>query len=425
VNDISKKYRRLRLRSFVIIWFVYGGYYLTRKNYAVCKSEIMDALHLDTQQIGWIGGVFLGMYAAGQILNGILGDKAGARITLSCGMLVSVLMSALFGFSSSLAMMIIVWGLNGYSQSTGWPGSIKSMSQWFSYRERGVIMGFWSTCYQIGGAASTLLASYILSRWGWRSAFFFPAALLFVIAISYILFHKDSPERCGLPPIDEFHGPKSKDDSANDGLTIETGAANVSSVPVFSQPAIWVLGAAYFCVKFVAYSLMFWLPLYMVKELGYSPGKAGYLSAAPEAAGFLGAIFAGYASDRLAGSRRAPVCALMLMALSAALFLQTKLGAARLAPMICGLFAVGFLLYGPETTMVGATAMDFGAKDGAATAAGFVNGCGSAGAAVQEPLLGFLAVRFGYEHFFNFAAVLTIIPALLMLIIWNVRPVKG
>ncbi len=412
------------MRSFVIIWLVYGGYYLTRKNYAVGKSSIMDELHLNTEQLGWIGGAFLGFYAIGQILNGILGDKIGPRVTLTCGMFLSVLMSVIFGFTSSLTLMILIWGVNGYSQSTGWPGSIKSMSRWFSDKERGVVMGLWSTCYQIGGALSTLLASYILSRLGWRPAFTLPAALLFLIAILYILFHKDSPEKCGLPPIDEFHGRKNA--IGPETNEYPRGVAEPESTPVsiFSQPSIWVLGAAYFCVKFVAYSLMFWLPLYMVKELGYSPGKAGYLSAAPEAAGFLGSIFAGYASDRLSGSRRAPVCALMLMVLAGALFLQTKLCAAGFMPMICGLFAVGFFLYGPETTMVGATAMDFGSKDGAATAAGFVNGCGSAGTALQEPLIGFLAVRFGFDHFFYFTATLTIIPALLMLIIWNVKPGK-
>ncbi|MFA6449519.1 MAG: MFS transporter [bacterium] len=418
METTAKKYRRLRARSFIIIWFVYGGYYLTRKSFAVCKSSIMSDLHLNTEQIGWIGGAFLGMYAIGQLLNGMLGDRLGPRVTLSVGMIVSALAAAWFGLTTSLAMMIFVWGLSGYFQSTGWPGSIKSMSLWFSFRERGLIMGVWSTCYQIGGALASALAAFTLSRWGWRSAFFVPAAILLLIATVFILFHKESPEKAGLPPIDEYHNEPPLNNGSN-------GAPDASIIrDVLSQPMIWLLGACYFCLKFVLYGILFWLPLYMTEKLGYAPAASGYLSMAPEIFGFLGAIFAGFASDKLFGSRRAPVVVFMMVGLAVALFFQTKLCLMGTLPMIAGLSVIGFMLYGPETLIGSSSAMDFGTRRGAATAAGFINFCGSSGAAIQEPLLGYLGGRYGYDHFFHLFIVMTFIPFIIMLINWNVRPGK-
>ena len=47
-----------------------------------------------------------------------------------------------------------------------------------------------------------------------------------------------------------------------------------------------------FC-KSDGYSLMFWLPLYLIQRLKYSPGEAGYTSSLFELVGFGGAPLGG------------------------------------------------------------------------------------------------------------------------------------
>jgi len=69
---------------------------------------------------------------------------------------------------------------------------------------------------------------------------------------------------------------------------------------------------SYFFLELCRYSLMFWLPLYMVTRLKYSLQASGYLSSLYELIGILGAVAAGYISDRFSQSRRAPVSAIML-----------------------------------------------------------------------------------------------------------------
>ncbi|HOO55613.1 MAG TPA: MFS transporter [bacterium] len=420
MNEISKKYRNYRIRSFTILWFVYAGFYLTRKNYAVSKAGIMDSFGLNEAQIGWIGGAYLAIYALGQFINGMLGDKLGSRIMLSLGMLGSAVMSLCFGFTPSLILLVLVWGTNGYMQSTGWSNSVKSMSQWFSVKERGVIMGLWCTCYQIGSAIATLIAAYVLGKYGWQSAFTIPAVMLIIIAVVYILFHKDTPESVGLPPISEYHNETEKQNDSSQTESEENRESVIKEV--LSHPMVWMMGLSYFCLKFVRYSLMFWLPLYMTKQLGYEPQASGYLSTVPEIAGFLGVISAGLISDKLMGSRRAPVCVIMFFGLAIACLFQTKLCVMGIVPMVIGLSIIGFMTYGPDSIMTGAAAMDFGTRKGAATAAGFINGCGSVGAAIQEPLLGYFAVKFGYDYFFYIFIILAIIPGILMLTQWNAKP---
>jgi sugar phosphate permease len=297
------------------------------------------------------------------------------------------------------------------------------MTQWFTIKERGVIMGFWCTCYQIGSVLASWVAAYCLAKWGLRSVMTVPAAMLLVIAVIYIIFHKDSPRSVGLPEIEEYNGGEPEAPATVEEQARTSNERSMDVVrEVLSYPMVWFMGLSYFCLKFVRYSLLFWLPLYMTKKLGYEPSLSGWLSSIPEIAGFLGGIFAGYVSDKLMGARRAPICAIMFLGLAGACWAQSYLSVMGLVPMMLGMSLVYFMIFGPDTIMTGAAAMDFGSKKGAATAAGFINGLGSIGAAVQEPLLGFLAVKYGYDYFFYLFIPLSIIPFFLMLSQWNAKP---
>ena len=78
----------------------------------------------------------------------------------------------------------------------------------------------------------------------------------------------------------------------------------------------------YFFLKITRYSLLFWLPLYLVQRMQYNESQAGYTSSLLELVGFSGALIAGYVSDRLLNGRRYPVGATMLFGLAAALLMH-------------------------------------------------------------------------------------------------------
>ena len=57
--------------------------------------------------------------------------------------------------------------------------------------------------------------------------------------------------------------------------------------------------------------------------------------------------------------------------------------------LVCGvgLSLVGFMLFGPDSLLTGAGAMDLGSKKSALAAAGIINGMGSIGSMAQELIL--------------------------------------
>src|SRR5439155_7678033 len=96
--------------------------------------------------------------------------------------------------------------VQGLCQSCGWAPLAKNMSTFFSRRERGLVMGFWSTNYAAGGLIASALAGFVGQKYGWRYAFYVPAAVLLGIWCLFMLLQRNKPQDVGLPPIDEYHG---------------------------------------------------------------------------------------------------------------------------------------------------------------------------------------------------------------------------
>ncbi|MBI2980997.1 MAG: MFS transporter [Deltaproteobacteria bacterium] len=416
--QMNKKYTLWRMRAFAITWIAYAGFYLCRKNLAVAKVSLKEEFGFDNLQLGYIGTAYLATYAIGQFLNGVLGDKLGARITVGLGLLIAAISNFIFPLGTTAGFMMVLYGINGYAQATGWPGLVKTMGNWFSIRERGIVMAWWGTCYQLGSAIATAFAAYLLSVWGWRHAFFVPAISLFGIALLFLTFQREQPEDVGLPDIETWREKEPKEEA---GETTVTQARPLSSTirKVLSNPTVWLLGWGYFCLKLIRYSLMFWLPLYMVEQLGYKPDHAGYYSVSMEIGGFLGTLFAGYASDRLFGSRRGPICALMFLGLALSLYAHTHFVLMGIFWNVASMALVGFMIYGPDSVMSGAAAMDFGTKEGSSTAAGFINGMGSVGAALEGILVGYVSLAFGWNFLFYILVGLALIGTGLMATRWK------
>src|SRR5438552_12035037 len=129
-----------RLRVFVLTWISYATYYFARKNFPVAKRTIQTELGISTAGLAAIDTGYLATYAIGQFAGGWLGDRIGSRRLIGYGMILSALLIAAFGASSTASMFALFFGLNGFVQATGWPGNVKAMAAWYGPTERGAVM---------------------------------------------------------------------------------------------------------------------------------------------------------------------------------------------------------------------------------------------------------------------------------------------
>src|SRR4051812_1483010 len=296
-----------RYAAWGLTWVAYASYYLGRKGFSVVKSTLNHSLFVSERALGLIDTVYLGAYALGLFFSGYVGDRVGARRLIVCGLGVSALCCAAFGAMNAATWFGVLFFLNGLAQSTGWPGTTRAMSEWTTPRNRGTVMAFWATCYQVGSIVASDVAAYLLRRSGWRAAFFGPALWMLVVAVLIFLFLKRGDQ-----PIE-----KASDEQALEARVARTSAQRSA----WRNPVLWSFGASYFFIKYVRYALLFWLPYYLSGTLGYAADRAAYVSNSFEAGGIAGVIVIGVLSDRVRRFSRTTLSMTSLVGLALALLI--------------------------------------------------------------------------------------------------------
>lgn len=409
-------------RIFGLLWTSYAAYYLCRMNFSAAQPAILLEFPTWTKaQIGLIPSVYSVFYATGQFINGQIGSRFGARRMMSIGMVVIAATNLIFSQTNSYSLMLVLWAINGYAQSIGWPMVVQTMSQWFRVARRGTMMGLISTCYQVGNVSAWLLSGWLVTSYGWRTAFLIPGLIQIPLLGLLLLGMRNRPEDAGLPHI--------RDDGERESTT-SSGEVEVWSIwriirVTLSSKTLWILALSYFCFNAVRYAFMNWGIQYFADFHGQQVKNSAFMAVVFPLIGSLGAISSGWVSDRFFQSRRAPVCAIMLLALAGAClaFIPIPKGEIVMATSLLGV--AGFLIYGPDAILTGAAAIDLAHPKAAASAAGFIMAMGNLGSAlVSGAGVGkVLDMSQGnWNPVFIILAGLSVVASLMSMLLWNQRP---
>jgi OPA family sugar phosphate sensor protein UhpC-like MFS transporter len=373
-----------RLRIFWATWIAYAAFYLCRKNFSVLMPLLQSEAGISKTQLADILFGYSLCYALGQFLMGALADRYSPRLLVTAGLAVAAFSNLGMSLHPTFGALLALGMANGLAQSSGWPGLLKTMAAWFEPAERGVVMGWWTTNYVLGGFLATVFAAWAISGGDWRAGFSWPALLLLALAAVFALLARDRPAA-----------------SATTGATAAPRRTLSAYRALVRQPVAWATAVAACLIKITRYSFLFWLPLYLTEHLRYRPDQAGYLSSVYELSGVGGALLAGYVSDRYARSRRYPVISVMMAALAAACLVNGALSRMGWAGSLLGIALIGFSTYGPDTLAQGAASQDVGGEQGAASAAGLVNGIASLGQLASPYLVAHVATRWGWDALFS------------------------
>lgn len=432
----SARGARLRRRIFVVTWLAYAGFYFVRQAFSVAKLGILDdpavSPVLTERALGVIDAVYLAAYAVGQFVWGMWADRFGPRVVVIGGMVGAIAASCVMGVSSALLVFGGAMMLQGLAQSAGWAPLCKNMGNFFAPAERGRVLGLWSTNYAFGALAAPPFLGWIAYSLfdSWHAAFLGGAASLAVVLVVFVAFQRDTPQDFGITADEPQAQPRAGTRTGTQAelpAQREPGRAEPtrrSGLALYRRTLgdrmVLTLGACYFLLKPARYAILLWGPVLVSRRLP-EVDKVGatLIPVAFGVAGVLAPIVVGWLSDRVFGSRRVPACALALGVLTVALALFMPLTATG-SPgvMIAVLAVIGLAVYAADSMISCVAAVDFGTDDGAGTAAGLVNGCGSVGAILGGLLPGFLSG----EALFTIFAAAAFLAGLLMLPHWNRLP---
>ena len=227
-----------------------------------------------------------------------------------------------------------------------------------------------------------------------------------------------------MPPIEQYHGESVAVLVEGESPQAEPEGSWKVIGEVLTNRMVLLLAVVYFLVKPARYAILAWGPKYVHARLNSGMAESGLVSAMFELAGAPAAVLAGYMSDRFLRSRRVPVCVVCLLLLGGALFVLDRLRADRWVLGGC-LFTIGFLLFAADSLIVGVSAVDFGTKKGASTAAGIINSMGSIGGMLGGSVPGLANRHWGWGGVFNVLGVMALVAGVILIPRWNALPAEA
>jgi OPA family sugar phosphate sensor protein UhpC-like MFS transporter len=321
--------------------------------------------------------------------------------------------------------MRLLWAINGWGQSAGWSLIVHTISNWNTSDRRGTLIGRLSTCYSVGNVISWLLAGFLCDKIGWRAAFLVPSLFLVPMVLAFYIFLRDTPEEAGLPPVrDDIQTEAAQAAEAHESSGTGWGATWRILTLTLSNRVVWILAIGFFVMNSVRYSFMNWSVQYMADFHGRSVKNSALTAVVVPLVGAVGAISAGWASDHLFGKRRAPVCVIMLLGLAGVCVIMSFIPKGAWLPATVMLGLAGFMIYGPDMLMSGAATVDLSHPRAASIATGFTMCLGALGSIFSGAGIGYLIdlAHGKWSLVFWVLAALPLVPAMLMVSIWNARP---
>ncbi len=87
-------------------------------------------------------------------------------------------------------LVVVFMCLNGFFQSTGWPGIMGIFGNWFQKGKLGVLLGIWAINANVGNIIAELLCNTIQTEFNasWTYNFLITGIFTIVVAVLIMLF---------------------------------------------------------------------------------------------------------------------------------------------------------------------------------------------------------------------------------------------
>lgn len=420
--EIDARYRYWRQHILLTIWFGYALFYFTRKGFNAAVPEILATGVMSRTDIGLLATLFYMTYGLSKFLSGIVSDYSNARYFMGLGLVATGIINIIFGFSTSLWAFASLWMLNAFFQAWGSPVCARLLTAWYSRTERGGWWAMWNTAHNIGGALIPMMMGAIALHYGWRSGMMIAGAMAIIGGLLVCWRLRDRPQSVGLPAVGDWR--RDALDIAQQQEGVGLTQKEILYKYVLGNPYIWLLSLCYVLVYVVRAAINDWGNLYMSETLGVGLVTANSAVTMFELGGFIGALVAGWGSDKLFNGNRGP----MNLIFAAGILLSV--GSLWLMPFhtyvmqAACFFTIGFFVFGPQM-LIGMAAAECSHKDAAGAATGFVGLFAYLGASLAGWPLAWVMDIWHWSGFFVVISAAAGTSALLLLPFLNAQAPRG
>lgn len=248
--------------------------YVDRGALPTAANLIQADLHLTSSQLGVLLSAFFWTYATIQIPIGWLAERYGAHRVLAIGLAIWALATMLVGVASSFLLLLALRLMLGVGESVGFPCTSKILAAAVPNESLGTANGIIAFAYLMGPAVGIIAGGLLIEHYGWRTTFavFGGLSLLWLWPWSRVKIQS----------------------RAATSISADTATLWM----ILRQRALWGTSLGHFASNYTFYFMLSWLPVYLVRERGFSNLEMAKLAGSAYLVNAVFAIVAGWAVDR-------------------------------------------------------------------------------------------------------------------------------
>ena len=251
--------------------------HIHRVGFAPLIPTFVADLRLTYAAAGAIMTAYFWTYTAVQVPIGLLVDRWGARRVMLAFMGILVLGAAFFPLSRTYTQSLLARALVGLGAAAVWVPSLRLITEWFRAEERGRVIGILSAGGALGGTSALLLIPLLADRWGWRWGYAATLVPVLLTLALFALFVRGGDGPSGAAP----------------------GGGLLALRRVLGTGVIWWFNVSVLLFYGAYFSMVTWLPTFLVNALRVTPAQAGFVTSLLTAGTIVSWPLAGLITDRI------------------------------------------------------------------------------------------------------------------------------
>jgi MFS family permease len=356
--------------------------YVDRGNLSVAAPLMKDKLNLSASQLGLLFSAFFWTYTPSQLLAGWLSERINAYRTLAIGLAIWSLATVATGLVTGFVALIALRLLLGLGESAAFPCSSKLLAQHLQNHQLGKANGAIAAGLALGPAFGTYVGGVLMAQWGWRVVFVAFGLVSMAWLLPWLWATRDA--------------------------SLQESEVACEPAPTYFEiicrREAWGACLGHFASNYTFYFVVTWLPLYLVRERGFSMVQmseiGGLIYLVYAASASIAGIVADYAMQRGATVNQVRKTGMVASQVGVALAMLGSLIGGQTLP-IASLFLAA-TAFGPGTASIYAIGQTLAGPRAAGKWVGLQNCIGNI-AGVVAPLITGAVIDVTGKFFWAFA----------------------
>jgi len=405
----------LRWYIAVILFLATVICYIDRLTISILAPVIKTDLNLTNVEYAAITTWFLISYSLFQSVFGGIYDKYGTRKVFSFAIVIWSFAAMLHSVAKGFRGFALYRFVLGIGEAGNWPGSIKTIAEWFPAKQRAFGLSIVNTGAALGSVLAPPLIAWLQISYGWKVTFIATGAMGFFWLGLWLLVYRAPGKHAWLKKEEkEFI---ESDDYKSAEINQATQTRKWKELLKLKQ--VWGIILARFFGDPIWWLYLIWLPSYLYDVRGYSIKDIGTFAWLPFLASGVGSLSGGWFSGYLIGKGKSVNFSRKIAIILPTFLMVLGIGAIYATTAMLALALMSLVLFGFQfwVNNVQTLASDYFSINEVGRVTGMAQTGAGIGAITFTMLIGWIVDHFSYSPVLVIGGILGPVATLSILVL--------